>query len=127
MGDIIVVNTCIPLSLSRVLADSQFTVIKGVVGFAWGVIAYIVLTALVLPSRLRMPIAKQWTACHLDKHAYSDTQICLSKNWPRLRRKAGDGCPILTDIQSSTRQASDSDRVVTLRNMLQVGALTESI
>ena len=37
MDDFIVVDTCIPLSLSRVLADSQFTVIKGVFGFAsWG-------------------------------------------------------------------------------------------
>ena len=62
-----------------------------------------------------------------NKHTYIDHQIQHSSNWHRLWREAGDGCPILTDIQFSTRLASNSDRVVTLRNMVQVGALTESI
>ena len=60
-------------------------------------------------------------------HTYIDQQIQHSSNWHWLWREAGDGCPILTDIQFSTRLASDCDRVVTLRNTLQVGALTESI
>ena len=62
-----------------------------------------------------------------SKHTYIDHQIQHSSNWHRLWRGAGDGCPILTDIQSSTRQASNRDRVVTLRHMVQVGTLTESI
>ena len=48
-----------------------------------------------------------------------------SSNWRRLWREAGDGCPIFIHMQFSTRQASNSDRIVTLRNMVHVGALAK--
>ena len=73
----------------------------------------------------------QWTiipytaclGCNKQQSAYRDFQIFLSNNWHRLWREAGDSCPCLADIQFSTRLTSNSDRVVTLRYMVQVGAL----
>jgi len=64
--------------------------------------------------------------CITSINTYIDQQIRDSSNWYWLWREAGEGCPIIIDIQFSTRLASNHDRVVTFRNMLQVGALTES-
>ena len=57
-----------------------------------------------------------------DTNTHNNWCIDLCQN----RRKTSDGCPCLIDIQFSTRQTSNSDRVVTLRNTAQVDTLNET-